>query len=219
MERIPDEDQLDGLRPLLESGEAVLGYEPDGPDGPGQGFADRCWVLHTLRVDGRPVRWAEALAGSGRRLADWPFTLSYLVFRDPVALVGEVELPPIGEPDRDCLVRLVEVLARHSADGQATDCRFASAAIEDLLRPVTAHRGRLDEAVAHYDAWPEGGQFPAHWWPSDGSWFVLTNWDLSATEVFGPPALIAELLADTGLEAVRHPAVAEAAEGAARWPE
>ncbi|MFH9352339.1 hypothetical protein [Kitasatospora sp. NPDC017646] len=60
MERIPDEELLEGLRPLLEAGEAVLGYEPDGP---GQGFADRCWVLNTLRVDGRPVRWAEALAG------------------------------------------------------------------------------------------------------------------------------------------------------------
>ncbi|MFE3505784.1 hypothetical protein [Kitasatospora sp. NPDC059160] len=221
MERIPDEDPLDGLRPLLEAGEAVLGYEPDGPwPGSGQapGYADRCWVLHTLRVDGRPVRWAEALAGAGRRLADWPCTLSYLVFDDRAALSGEVDVPLIGEPDRDCLARLVEVLARHSADGPATDCRLASAAIEDLLRPVTAHRGRLDEVLAHYDARPGYAQFPAHWWSADRSWFVLTNWDLSATEVFGPPALIADLLADPGLEAVRHPSIAEIADGAARWP-
>ncbi|MFD5462031.1 hypothetical protein ACFWIQ_04255 [Kitasatospora sp. NPDC127059] len=229
MERMPDEDRLDGLRPLLEAGKAVLGYEPDGSwpgsgsgnsngSRNGQGFADRCWVLHTLRVDGRRARWAEALAGSGLRLADWPFTLSPLVFDGPGALAGEVEQPPIGEPDRACLARLVEVLARHSTDGPATDCRFSSAAIEDLLRPVTAHRGRLDEAVAHYDAWPEGGRFPAHWWPADRSWFVLTNCDLSATEVFGPPALIADLLADAELEAVRHPAIAAVADGATRWP-
>lgn len=222
MERIPDEDPLDGLRPLLEAGEAVLGYEPDGSwPGAGQapGFADSCWVLHTLRVDGRPVRWAEALAGAGRSLADWPFTLSHLVFDERVVLPGEVDHPLIGEPDRDCLARLVEVLARHSADGPATDCRFASASIEDLGRPVTAHRGRLDEVLAHYDARPGYAQFPAHWWSADRSWFVLTDWDLSATEVFGPPALIAELLADPGLEAVRHPSIAAVQGGKPRWPQ
>ncbi|RKT08762.1 hypothetical protein BX285_7128 [Streptomyces sp. 1114.5] len=216
MERVPDADGLDGLRPLLEEPDAVLGYEPNAPE---HGFADRCWVLHTLRVDGRRVRWSEALAGAGRRLADWPGTLSYLVFDDRVKPAGEVEYPQLGAPDRDCLARLVDVLARHSADGRGTACCFASAAIEDLMAPVEAHRGRLDEAVAHHDADPSGFRFPAHWWPADRSWFVLTNCDLSATEVFGPRALIADLLADDELEAVRHLRIAEVADGRPRWPE
>ncbi|MGW3044527.1 hypothetical protein ACWC9T_31795 [Kitasatospora sp. NPDC001159] len=134
-------------------------------------------------------------------------------------MAGEVEYPQIGEPDRDCLARLADVLARHSADGPGTVCCFASAAIEDVGEPVAAHRGRLDEATAHYDARPAGRQFPAHWWPADRSWFVLTNWDLSATEVFGPPALFAELLADAELEAVRHQGIEEAAYDRARWQE
>ncbi|MFE5581380.1 hypothetical protein [Kitasatospora sp. NPDC056531] len=214
---MPDGDQLDGLRPLLEAADGILGYEPNSPE---HGFADRCWVLHTLRVDGRRVRWAEALAGAGRRLADWPFTLSYLtVDRERVPLAGEVEYPELGAPDRDCLARLVEVLARHSADGPGTACCFASAAIEAVGEPVAAHRGRLDGAPAHHDARPQGRQFPAHWWPADRSWFVLTNWDLSATEVFGPSALIADLLADAELEAVRHPGIAQTPDGVARWPE
>ncbi|MFJ9609618.1 hypothetical protein ACIRS1_25085 [Kitasatospora sp. NPDC101176] len=222
MERIPDEDPLGGMRPFLEAGDAVLGYEPVGP---GHRFADRCWVLHTLRVDGQRVRWADALAAAGRRLADWPFTLSSLVFDGPVraALPGGVEYPWIGVPDRDCLTRLVELLARHGADGTATECYWAQAAIEDLSAPVPAHRGRLGEVVAHHEACEgparaSGLQFPAHWWPLDGSWFVLTDWDLSATEVFGPPALIEALLADDVLEAVRHPAVAEVQGRPARWP-
>ncbi|MBV6699108.1 hypothetical protein KV557_18625 [Kitasatospora aureofaciens] len=211
MERLPDEDQLGGMRPLLEAGEAILGHEPRG------GFADRCWVLHTLHLDGKPVRWADVLAAHGRRLADWPYTPSYLVF-DGIRPAG-LELPELGVPDRDCLARLVEVLARHSADGPATECYWAQAAIEDAGEPVPAHRGRLDQAVEHHEARPGGMQFPAHWWPLDRSWFVLTDWDLSATEVFGPSALIADLLADEVLDAVRHPSIAEVEGNRAAWPE
>ncbi|MER6693172.1 hypothetical protein [Streptomyces minutiscleroticus] len=52
-----------------------------------------------------------------------------------------------------------------------------------------------------------------------GSWFVLTDWDLSATEVFGIPPLIADLLADDGLDAVRHPSIAEVQGDRAHWRE
>ncbi|MFJ3823492.1 hypothetical protein [Streptomyces nodosus] len=82
----------------------------------------------------------------------------------------------------------------------------------------------FDPQLAHHDvcAWPARTartQFPAHWWPVEGSWFVLTGWDLSATEVFGPPALIADLLADAGLDAVRHPSIAEVQGSFAQWRE
>ncbi|MER5641276.1 hypothetical protein ABT095_30565 [Kitasatospora sp. NPDC002227] len=213
MEQVPDSDGLGGLRPSLEAGEAVLGYEPQ------EGYPDRCWVLHAVTVGGRRVRWAEVLAPAGRRLADWQYTPSYLVFQDFDRPEG-FEGPDLGEIDRGSLARLVEILARHSPAGAATECYWAQAAIEDLGSPVPARRGRLDEALALHDAcaWPArtlGTQFPAHWWPVDGSWFVLTDWDLSATEVLGPAALIAELLAADGLDAVRHPSIAEV-EGSGR---
>ncbi|MFQ6199470.1 hypothetical protein [Streptomyces sp. NPDC000405] len=217
MELVPDDDSLGGIRPFLEQDEALLGYEPL------EGFPDRCWVLHTITVGGERVRWDDVLAQAGKRLEDWQHTPSYKVFGG-LELPEGCEGPDLGEIDRSSLARLVEVLARHSPDGSRTECYWAQAGIEDVGCPVPARRGRLDEALGHYDAcaWPDWTvvtQFPAHWWPVVGSWFVLTDWDLSATEVFGTPALIADLLADDELDAVRHPSVAEVRGNYAQWRE
>ncbi|MER5864826.1 hypothetical protein [Kitasatospora sp. NPDC002040] len=212
MELVPNDDPLDGMRRLVE--EDVLGYEPQ------QGYADRCWVLHSAYDGAERHRWSDLLASVGKRLEDWEFTPSWRVFTG-LAVPEGLNLS-VGEIDRESLGRLVELVARHSPEGLRTECYWAQAAIEDLGRPVPVRRGRLDEAPAHHDAssgrngasWV---QFPAHWWPRNGSWFVVTDWDLSATEVFGSRALIADLLADELLEAVRHPSVAEVWHGSARW--
>ncbi|MFF0431083.1 hypothetical protein ACFYU9_02475 [Streptomyces sp. NPDC004327] len=204
---LPDDHPLGGMRPALEAEESVLGHEPAG------GYEDRCWVLHTIHDGTRRLRWRTVLAGAGRHLEDWPHTPSYRVFQGIDGRDAH-EGPSAGEIDRDCLVRLVAVLARHSADGRDTECHAAQAAIEDAGEPVPARRGRLGDAPAHHDrcsgrgdgGW---GQFPANWWAADGSWFVLTDWDLSATEVFGSAALVAALLADEELEAVRMPSIAD----------
>ncbi|GAA1078338.1 hypothetical protein [Kitasatospora arboriphila] len=213
MRRVPDDDPLGGMRRRLE--EDLLGHEPR------EGFADRCWVLHTAHEGRRRLRWGDLLARTGRRLEDWRYTPSWRVF-EGLPLPEGFGHPSPGEIDRECLGRLVEVVARHSADGLRTECYWAQAAIEDACAPVPVRRGRLDEAVAHHDAGPGRGgthstQFPAHWWPPDHSWFVVTDWDLSATEVFGSRALIADLLADDTLEAVRHPSVAEVQDGEPGW--
>ncbi|MFF9838587.1 hypothetical protein [Streptomyces sp. NPDC013740] len=205
---LPGAHPLGGLRPVLDAGDAVLGHEPGG------GYEDRCWVLHTIHDEhGRRLRWREMLAGAGRRLEDWPKTPSYLLFQG-IEGRQDHEGPSDGEIDRACLVRLVALLARHGADGPDTPCYAAQAPIEDLGAPVPARAGRLADAPAHHDRCSgrsgEGWlQFPANWWAVDGSWFVLTDWDLCATEVFGSAALIASLLADEELEAVRHPSIAE----------
>ncbi|MFE6689447.1 hypothetical protein ACFVFQ_23590 [Streptomyces sp. NPDC057743] len=217
LEFVPDDDSLGGMRPFLDGDEAVLGYEPQ------EGFPDRCWILHTVTVRGRKVRWNDVLAGAGKRLEDWQYTPSFRVF-EGLDLPVDLEKPDLGEIDRDSLARLVGVLARHSPDGLHTECYWAQAAIEDMGRPVPARRGRLDEALTHHDACARPDrtartQFPAHWWPLEGSWFVLTDWDLSATEVFGPPALIADLLTDGRLDAVRHPSIAEVQGNHAQWHE
>lgn len=204
---LPDSDPLGGMRPVLEAPHEVLGHEPQ------EGYEDRCWVLHTLRVDGRRLRWHEVLAGAGRSLAAWPNTPSYLLFQG-IEGRDEWEGPSDGEIDRECLTRLVAVLAEHGADGPDTPCHAAPAPIEDLGTPLPARAGRLADAPGHHDhcsgrsgeSWI---QFPANWWAVDGSWFVLTDWDLCATEVFGSAPLIAALLADEELEAVRHPSIAE----------
>ncbi|MGW2184352.1 DUF6193 family natural product biosynthesis protein [Streptomyces sp. NPDC001719] len=217
LELVPDNDPLGGMRPFLNGDEAVLGYEPQ------EGFPDRCWVLHTVSVRGERTRWNDVLAHAGKRLADWQYTPSFRVF-EGLDLPEDFEGPDLGEIDRGSLARLVEVLARHSPRGIRTECYWAQAAIENLGGPIPARRGRLDEALAHHDvcAWPDrtvGTRFPAHWWPVEGSWFVLTDWDLSATEVFGTPALIADLLADDGLDAVRHPSITEVQGSFAQWRE
>lgn len=215
LEPVSDDDSLGGMRPILDGDDAVLGYEPQ------EGFPDRCWVLHTVTVRGERVRWNDVLAHVGKHLEDWKYTPSFRVFQGR-GLPEAFEKPDLGEIDRGSLARLVEVLTRHSPEGPRTECYWAQAAIEDMGRPVLARRGRLGEALAHHDAcrWPDrttGTQFPAHWWPLEGSWFVLTDRDLSATEVFGPPALIADLLADDGLDAVRHPSIAEVQGNRAEW--
>lgn len=217
LELVSDDDSLGGMRPVLDGDGVVLGYEPQ------EGFPDRCWILHAVTVGGQWVRWDDVLTWVGKRLEDWQFTPSFRVF-EGLDLPEDFEGPDVGEIDRASLARLVEVLARHSPDGLRTECYWAQAAIEDIGCPIPARRGRLDEALGHHDAcsWPDrtaGTQFPAHWWPLEGSWFVLTDWDLSATEVFGSPALIADLLADDELDAVRHPSIAEVQGNCMQWRE
>ncbi|MCX4985187.1 hypothetical protein [Streptomyces sp. NBC_00572] len=199
--RAAEDDPLDGLRAALTA--ADCGYEPRG------GYEDRCWLLHAIHDGPVRLRWDEVLSREGRRLADWPGTLSYLVF-EGVAGAEELEGPDPAELDRMSLARLVEHLIRHSPKGPDTSCGAAQAPVATLPgEPLVARRGRLGDALAHHDAMPDF-RFPATWWAADGRWLVLTDWDLSATEIFGDAALIAALIADPELDAVRRPGIAEA---------
>ncbi|RSS58926.1 hypothetical protein [Streptomyces sp. WAC01280] len=195
-----DDDPLDGLRAALAA--ADCGYEPQG------GYEDSCWILHAIHDGPVRLRWDEVLTREGRHLADWPGTLSYLVF-EGVAGADELEGPDPAEPDRATLARLVEHLVRASPQGPDTPCGAAQApAATPLGGAAVARRGRLGDALAHHDAGADF-RFPATWWASDGSWLVLTDLDLSATEVFGSRALTTALLADPELDAVRRPTIAE----------
>ncbi|MGJ7419262.1 hypothetical protein AB9128_25815 [Streptomyces cinereoruber] len=206
---VPDDDPLDGLRAALT--DAPCGYEPTS------GYEDHCWLLHTIHDGPVRLRWDDVLARSGRRLADWPGPPSYLVF-EGVEGAAELEGPDPAEMDRACLARLVGHLVRHGPQGPDTPCGAAQAPVEGLpggAGTLVARRGRLGDALAHHDACNGPGavsdhRFPATWWAADGDWLVLTDWDLSATLVFGPAALVAALLADPELDAVRRPGIAEA---------
>ncbi|MFH8575073.1 hypothetical protein OG988_04375 [Streptomyces zaomyceticus] len=197
---VAEDDPLDGLRDALA--EADCGYEPRG------GYEDSCWILHTIHDGPVRLRWDEVLSRAGRSLEDWPGTLSYLVFED-VAGTEELEGPDPAELDRASLARLVDHLVRNGPRGADTPCGAAQApAATPLGGSTVARRGRLGDALAHHDAMADF-RFPATWWASDGSWLVLTDLDLSATEVFGNRRLIAGLLADPELDTVRRPTVAE----------
>ncbi|MER8232773.1 hypothetical protein ACIRQY_03220 [Streptomyces sp. NPDC101490] len=198
--RAAEDDPLDGLRAALL--EAPCGYEP------ARGYEDHCWLLHGIHDGPVRLRWDEVLSRAGRRLTDWPGTLSYLVFED-VTGADELDGPDPAELDRVSLARLVEHLVRQSPGGPDTRCGAAQAPVATLPgETLLARRGRLGDTLAHHDAAPDFF-FPATWWAADGHWLVVTDHDLNATQVFGDTALIEALLADPGLDAVRRPTVAE----------
>ena len=64
--------------------------------------------------------------------------------------------------------------------------------------------GRLGEAEILYD-FPDADFSPSNLWTEDCSWVVCTDYDLWATKVAGPAALVEALLNDTEIEAVRLP--------------
>ncbi|MFJ5833468.1 hypothetical protein [Streptomyces sp. NPDC093089] len=203
--RVAEDDPLDGLRAALAA--ADCGYEPQQ-----DGYEDSCWILHTVHDGPVRLRWDQVLARAGRRLADWPGTLSHLVF-EGVPGADDLEGPDPAEMDRACLARLVEHLVRNGPKGADTPCGAAQAPVSTPPgETLVARRGRLGDALAHHDDAPDLW-FPATWWAADGSWLILTNWDLCATEVFGDTALIAGLLADPDVDAVRRPGIAETLRG------
>ena len=79
--------------------------------------------------------------------------------------------------------------------------------VSDLDHPTAEHvpfvvETRSDAIKQLVDA--EAGRFgtPTNWWPSDRSWFVYTDWDLWATKVSGPAALVDSIRKDDWLETI-----------------
>lgn len=70
-------------------------------------------------------------------------------------------------------------------------------------------RGRLADAADLIDH-PHRPGSPQNLWPADRAWFVMTDYDLWATRVRGSADLVADLLTDAALEAVRLPGVPDA---------
>ncbi|MEU8763206.1 hypothetical protein [Streptomyces sp. NPDC048659] len=64
--------------------------------------------------------------------------------------------------------------------------------------------GRPGNAGPLYDN-PAADFSPSNLCPQDRSWVLCTDYDLWATKVAGPPALIEALLTDPEIEAVRLP--------------
>jgi hypothetical protein len=118
---------------------------------------------------------------------------------------ANIRPPAEGSLDRGALLALLEVLAAHSKSGLSTrtTCFFVAMATRHWKGPLV-FSGPLAEVATLYD--DEGVvASPSNFWPIDGSWFVLTDWDLLGTKVSGPPRLIDDLHAHPELEVVDFP--------------
>lgn len=115
--------------------------------------------------------------------------------------------PTEGSLDRDTWNGLIAVLTEHSTAGPDTPCLayynpLMLAAVDFDNLHVQA--GRLEDAGVLYDN-PVAGFSPSNLWAQDRSWVMCTDYDLWATKVADPPALVQALLNDPGIEAVRLP--------------
>ncbi|ALG09868.1 hypothetical protein [Kibdelosporangium phytohabitans] len=108
-----------------------------------------------------------------------------------------VQPPTEGSLDETSLRAVLEVLAVQSDP----ECYAFYAAVPtgDFDTPTLMH-GPLDAVP---ELVTEMAMTPSNLWPADRSWLVYTDWDLWATRVSGPPALIRAIEAHPDLETVR----------------
>ncbi len=161
----------------------------------------------------RRLRWAELARRTGDPIVPDGLLPSFRCFPSatkngswPLGIVPPTE----GSLDRETWTRLIDILTEQSPAGPNTRCLayynpLTVGAVDFDNLHVRA--GRLGDAEVLYDM-PEAGLAdfsPANLWAEDRSWVLCTDYDLWATKVAGPPALIEALLIDTGVEAVRLP--------------
>ncbi|MFI8279598.1 hypothetical protein ACIGBH_32815 [Streptomyces sp. NPDC085929] len=158
----------------------------------------------------RRLRWAELARRTGDPVVPDGLLPSHRCFPSaqregswPLGIVPPTE----GSLDRDTWNRLIAVLTEHGPAGPDTSClayynplMLAAVDFDDLR----VQAGRLGDAGILYDN-PEAGFSPSNLWAQDRSWVLCTDYDLWATKVAGPPALIEALLNDPEIEAVRLP--------------
>ncbi|MFJ3235873.1 hypothetical protein [Streptomyces sp. NPDC086787] len=119
-----------------------------------------------------------------------------------------IQVPSEGSMDRAAWNRLITILTQHSPQGTDTPClAYYSPLLHgaDDFDNLHIRTGTLADAHVLYDHPEEDGWSPSNLWPRDQSWVLCTDYDLWATKVAGPTALIEALLNDGDLEAVRLP--------------
>ncbi|MFE3503441.1 hypothetical protein [Kitasatospora sp. NPDC059160] len=156
------------------------------------------------------LRWAELARRTGDPVVPDGLLPSYRCFpsvkKDGSWPLG-IAPPTEGSLDRETWSRLIGILTAHSPAGPDTRCLayynplMLGAFDFDNLR---VRAGRLGDAELLYDD-PEADFSPSNFWAEDRSWVLCTDYDLWATKVAGPPALVDALLEDAEIEAVRLP--------------
>lgn len=114
-----------------------------------------------------------------------------------------IQPPCEGSMDEDTLRELLAALARAESAGGATRCWsfFASIPARDWECPTLFHT-RLDQ-IPELPRAASQDFAPHNVWPDDRSWFVYTDYDLSATRVSGSARLIGALEENAELETFR----------------
>lgn len=111
--------------------------------------------------------------------------------------------PHEGRLDATQLVILAELLARHSPASDAF-FRYWWLATDDWDGGHDqAFQGRILDVATLHDEPHLMRCTPTHWFPADRAWCVASDYDCTMTLVGGSRTLIADLLADPALEALR----------------
>ena len=156
----------------------------------------------------RRLRWAELSRRTGDPIAPDGVLPCFRCFPSikkngswPLGIIPPTE----GSLDRESWNRLIAILTEHSSAGPDTPClAYYSPIMLGGYDTLHVRAGRLRDAEALYDT-PETDFSPSNLWAEDRSWVFCTDFDLWATKVAGPPALIEALLDDTEIEAIRLP--------------
>ncbi|WP_314251598.1 hypothetical protein [Streptomyces sp. DSM 40907] len=156
----------------------------------------------------RRLRWAELARRTGDPAVPEGLMPSYRCFPSvkregswPLGMIPPTE----GSLDRETWNRLIAILTRHSPAGPDTRCLayynpLALGAVD--FENLHVRAGRLGDAEILYDR-SEADFSPSNLWADDRSWVLCTDYDLWATKIAGPPALVNALLNDREIEAMR----------------
>ncbi|RSN65581.1 hypothetical protein DMH01_04220 [Amycolatopsis sp. WAC 04182] len=159
----------------------------------------------------RRLRWAELARRTGDPVVPSGMMPCFRCFPSirkegswPLGIIPPTE----GSLDRETWTRLIGVLTEFGPAGRDTACLAyynpLTLGAEDFDN-LHVRAGRLGDAEILYDH-SEADFSPSNLWAEDRSWCLCTDYDLWATKVAGPPALIEALLNDAEIEAVRLPA-------------
>jgi len=136
-----------------------------------------------------------------------PFGADFSVFSIADQLPLNIALPEEGVLPKQIAARLIQILR---AIRDNWDCFFMWTLTppnlgDDVPGVANVYRGDIDDLLAYMSQLtPEGGKtLPEFWWPDDRAWAVCTNTDLTFSVMGGSQQLIARVLADPEIEAIR----------------
>ncbi|MEV6575735.1 hypothetical protein [Streptomyces sp. NPDC051577] len=218
------------LAPASETGWLAALAQDDGLTGcEAPGRPDAAWVLGGMYERGATagdsvndsqsrdehpgpgwerLRWAELAARIGDPVVPqglYPCFRCFPSTKGAGIRPGSIEWPAEGSLDRPTWDQLIRFLTKHSPQEADTPClAYYNPLIVQDFENRHVRSGRLGDAQALFDN-PDILYTPSNLWAADRSWVLYTDYDLWGTKVCGPRPLIAALLADSEIEAVRLP--------------